>query len=96
MSAAHTPGPWELITVTCGDGSRCWAIKSTRSGGVVGYPAGASDAEIAANGALQVLGPKMLEAIQYMLANAFEHKWAGDEQAFNMLSRIVKATGEAS
>lgn len=91
----HAPGPWELITVTCGDGSRCLAIKSTKTGGVVGYPEGGSAGEMEANAALQVLGPQMLEACKFVLEKAFEHKWAGDERAFSMLSRIVKAAQPA-
>ena len=91
MTTKHSAGPWEQFMASCANGDKTPAIKSTRSSACVGYPAGPTDEEIAANWAIQTLAPQMMEACQFMLKHAFERKWEGDEQAYGMLSRIVRA-----
>lgn len=96
MSAAHTPGPWELFSAKCANGEMAIAIKSTKTSACVGFPTGATEEEISANATIQMLAPQMLEVCRFMLANAFERKWAGDEKAFSMLTAIAKSTGSTT
>ena len=46
---SHTTGPWEFVAITHGDGSPCYAVKSTHFGYVVAYAHGQTDAEALSN-----------------------------------------------
>lgn len=46
---SHTPGPWQFIPTTYGDGSPAYAVKSVDLGYIVAYAAGQTDAEALAN-----------------------------------------------
>lgn len=45
-----------------------------------------------ANAKLIAAAPLMKEACDFILANAFERKWPGDERAYSLLSAIAAAT----
>ena len=96
MSAGRTPGPWEVFMAKAGNGDACLAVKSSKTGGCVAWVHGISDEETAENAKAIAETPRLLEACRYMLANAFEHKWDGDEKAFNMLTSVIRAASSGS
>ncbi len=86
----YTEGPWETFRSTHGSGDSATVIRSKKTGACVGWPAGPTDSEQEGNATLQALAPQMLEVCEYMLKNAFERKWEGDERAYSMLSSIIR------
>ncbi len=80
VSAPSVPEGWKLVP----------RAPAQEGGACVGWPAGPTDSEQDGNAMLQALAPQMLAACEYMLKNAFERKWEGDERAYSMLSSIIR------
>lgn len=98
MSAAqHTPGPWKFVTdFRCSNGDLSSGVKSESTGSAVAWIHGRDAAEEIANGQLIAAAPLMKEVCDFMLSNAFRHKWDGDEWAYTKLCAIAKATRSAA
>lgn len=108
----HTPGPWQLVHLEGSDDHQAVAdyqARCTAKGSgpffivLCEKPDGPADVAHTgngptsyANGLLIAAAPELLEALRFVLAHAFEAKWAGDERALDLVeAAIAKAEGRA-
>ena len=83
--AEHAPGPWSIR-----GGPPLWYLIEDRDGCHVAC------VDVPAAAPLVAAAPELLEALRFVLAHAFEAKWAGDERALELVeAAIAKAEGRA-